>query len=394
MSDERPHILLCADAVAPTGFARVSYNLMRQLESRYRWSVLGLNALGDPAPDWPWDIYPAHLGGDMWGYARYRSLVDQLHPDAVMIINDAWNVAKYLKLKRDEQVVAYVPVDAPNCQDGSALNGLDLAIFYTCFGEQEVRLGGYAGPSVVIPHGVDLSVYHPVSTVEARRYLGLPELADAFIVGNVNRNQPRKRLDLTISAFARWVHEQSLPANVLLWLHAANRDRGWDLRQLAAYYGVGSRLVLTSEAMTSFAGVKESDMKYIYCAANVQISTTLGEGFGLSQIESMACMRPNIVPDWSALSEWAKDAAYLVPVSHTMATPERVNTIGGCVSEDAMVAALDRFYREPDLRLEYAQRGYDLALRPAYRWEIIAAQFDVALKGVLEGAHAAAETPA
>jgi D-inositol-3-phosphate glycosyltransferase len=382
---ERPRLLWCGDVHCHSGFARVTHAVLERLVAHWEVHVLGINFFGDNHHDCPFQCYPANLGGDLYGLARYRQLVDTLQPDVVLILQDPWQVAKFLRLKRRERVVAYMPLDSPNCQDGAALNTLDLALFYTQFGAHEAREGGYRGPAQVIPHGVDLSIYHPVSTVEARRHLGLPELAGAFVVGNVNRNQPRKRLDLSISAFARWVHAQRLPPEVYLWLHAANRDRGWDLRQLAKYYGIAERLILTSEQMTSFTGVKESDLKFVYSAADVQLSTTLGEGWGLSQLESMACLRPNIVPDWSALSEWAKDAAYLVPVSHTIATPERVNTIGGVVDETRLVAALDRFYREPELRLDYATRGYALAHRPAYRWEAIAAQFDQALRGVLEG---------
>jgi D-inositol-3-phosphate glycosyltransferase len=383
---ERPHLLWVGDGpTIPSGFGTVTRHVLHHLQATWRISCLSINYFGDPAPAIAYDQYPANLGGDLHGVNRLPMLVQTLKPDLVCILGDPWVVRRFLEKRCPVPTVAYCPIDSPNCQDGAALNTLDLALFYTQFGAHEAREGGYRGPAQVIPHGVDLSIYHPVSTVEARRHLGLPELAGAFVVGNVNRNQPRKRLDLSISAFARWVHAQRLPPEVYLWLHAANRDRGWDLRQLAKYYGIAERLILTSEQMTSFTGVKESDLKFVYSAADVQLSTTLGEGWGLSQLESMACLRPNIVPDWSALSEWAKDAAYLVPVSHTIATPERVNTIGGVVDETRLVAALDRFYREPELRLDYATRGYALAHRPAYRWEAIAAQFDQALRGVLEG---------
>ena len=56
----------------------------------------------------------------------------------------------------------------------------------------------------VIPHGVDTQVFFPLNRQHARQALfpDRPELQDAFIVLNANRNVLRKRVDLTIEGFA------------------------------------------------------------------------------------------------------------------------------------------------------------------------------------------------
>jgi hypothetical protein len=67
---------------------------------------------------------------------------------------------------------------------------------------------GYEKPISVIPHGTDFSKFFPMDPLACRKELGVPE--DAFIVFNGNRNQPRKRIDLTLK------HSLSLPGISLM----------------------------------------------------------------------------------------------------------------------------------------------------------------------------------
>ena len=119
---------------------------------------------------------------------------------------------------------------------------------------------------------------------DARRILGLPQ--KSFIVGNVNRNQPRKRLDLSIGYFAKW--QQVEDADAYLLLHCALNDVGWDLMSLAKHYGVSQRVIFTGcERLEDM--MPQSRLKVIYSALDVQISTSDGGGWGLTTMEGMAC---------------------------------------------------------------------------------------------------------
>jgi glycosyltransferase involved in cell wall biosynthesis len=346
---------------------------------------LALNYFGDPHRE-TFACYPASLGGDLHGMRRYRELVRRLQPDACLVLHDPWIVAAYLEHKGDEPLLAYMPVDGRNVATAAALNALTLAVFYTQFGLAEARQGGYTGPATVIPHGVDAGLFHPMDRADCWRRVGVPVLEDdAFVVGNVNRNQPRKRLDLSLSAFARWVAEERPDRPAYLWLHCAAKDRGWDLEQLATYYGVGPRLIVTNRDMTSFWGLKVADMPLVYNAFHVQLNTSTGEGWGLTTFEGMACGVPQIVGDWAALGEWAKGAAYLVPCTATTATVEQVNVIGGVPDEAGLVQAIQHLYSDEALRAELGQWGRALAQQPRFHWAAIAAQFDRALRAAVAG---------
>jgi len=294
--------------------------------------------------------------------------------------------------------VAYMPIDAKNQHPGTcnALNKLDMALFYTQFGEMEVRLAGYKGSSHVIPHGVDTDIYRPLDRKEARKQLfgdAIPE--NAFIVGNVNRNQPRKRLDLTIQYFAEWLRRvagdpRQRIDDAYLYLHCSQRDTmGWDLPELAYYYGVSRKLIIPDiEAVTPRDGLPEEEMPYVYSAFDIEVTTTAGEGFGLSQIEGMACGIPQIVPQFAALGEWAAPGAYLIPVTDERIAHSTINTIGAIPDKDEFIRAMDMLYKDKRLRAEYSGRAIELAQHPKFQWANIADQFDKYLKEAIALARA------
>ena len=370
-------LLWIGDAAVATGFAKCTH---KTLEAFRDWDVhvLGLNYNGDPHA-FPFPIYPPWIGGDPYGLRRTGELVTKIRPDVVLIQNDPWNIAPYMKEAGNAPCVASMPVDGKNCK-GAALNGLALAIFWTKFGELEAQCGGYTGASTVIPLGVDLHTYSPGDRLRARVNLKLPEEAlNGFIVGNVNRNQPRKRIDLTISYFAEWVHKYNI-RDAYLFLHVApTRDQGWDVGQLMKYYRIPNRLILQEPEVG--LGIAEPILVETYRAFDVQISTTQGEGWGLCTMEGMACGCPQIVPNWSALGEWVTDgAAIKVPCSEVAMTPNNINAIGGIPDRAAFIEALNKMYQEREVRETYATAGLDLVSEPRFRWETIGEQFRTCLE--------------
>lgn len=383
----KPRLLWVGDSpTVPTGFGRVTENVLGRLRNDWAVGLLGINYEGDPHA-FPYPIYPAMVGGDVFGVKRYGNMVEHTSPDVCLAIHDTWNVAQFAAIETGVPLVGYMPIDSPN-QPPEALknlNKLSMAVFYTQFGVDEARRGGYEGPATVIPHGVDSVLYHPILREEAREQLGIlnqmPD--DAFIVGNINRNQPRKRLDLTLMYFARWLEEYEIPDNVYLLLHCARRDIGWDLFQLARYLGIRKRLVFSNIAETSMSGVAEEAMPFIYNAIDLQVSTTLGEGWGLTTHEGMACGIPQLVPEWSALAEWPRGAVSYAPIGAYQAADNMITTIGGIADGSAFIREMDRLYQNPDLRDEMAKKALARATEARFKWDNIAVQFDQVLRAQL-----------
>lgn len=362
-------LLWIGDAVVSSGFARATHKILDEFRKSWSVTVLGINYPGDPHP-YPYPIYPAMANySDPWGLRRTAELVTMIKPDVVVVQNDPWNIPRYVDAIGNVPTIAIAAVDGLNCK-GRGMNGCLSVIFWTEFAAKEAALGGYKGPFSVIPLGVDLDIYKPQDRTMARQWMNLPgRLKDAFIVGNVNRNQPRKRLDLTIQYFAEWVKSKGV-TDAYLYLHIApTGDKGWDAQQLMRYYGLSSRLILAEPELGY--GCSEADLAYTYSAFDVMMTTTQGEGWGLPTLEGMACGIPQICPDWSALGEWASTAALMVPCTSHAVTPEFINVIGGIADKERFILALDALYNDQNNREYLSDLGLKLANQEQYRWSNI-----------------------
>lgn len=402
-------VLFVGDAVVSTGFAKATHAYCAGLlAAGHEVHVLGMHHTGDPCEyDKLYPIYTCWPGGDIYGIGRIANIVKQTKPDVIVIQQDPWNFPHYLEQLleyKDVSVIGVVAVDGKNCQ-GEKLGpvyktvnkeptdevlhpGLTAAIFWTRFGADEARYGGWKGPSTVIPLGVDESVYKPLDRVETRRVMlspvlracGLPD--DAFVVGCVGRNQHRKRLDLTIQYFAEWSHRHSVTDSVL-WMHCApTGDDAYDIKQLAAYFGVKGR-VLVPDVNFRY-GLSEGVMAKVYNFFDVYLSTSLGEGWGLPALEAMACGTPCVLGKWSAYAEWAADAAWLAECVSTPVAPA-INTVGGEPGPE-VVEALHRLYTDAKACETLSKAGLALAALPQYRWKDVGERFaavvvDVVKKG-------------
>jgi glycosyltransferase involved in cell wall biosynthesis len=376
----RRKLLWIGDAVVSSGFARCTHHILEGMKDEWEPHVLGINYPGDPHPyDYP--IYPCFTGGDPFGLGRVKEVIERISPEVAIIQNDPWNIPGYMKRTGNLPCIASMPVDGKNCR-GSGLNGLAHAIFWSNFGLAEARKGGYTGTASVIPLGVNLDVYKSIDKVEARKHVQLPErIFDKFLVGNINRNQPRKRLDLTVRAFAKWIKSREI-RDAYLYLHVApTGDRGYDCQQLTQYYGIANRLIL-AEPDIGF-GISEIDLVNTYNCFDIQVSTTQGEGWGLTQMEGMACGVPQIVPDWSALGEWAKDVAFVIPCPTTAATFNKINVIGGVADEQALIEAFDGLYQDKELRESFTNKGLEFVKKPEFNWKNIAEEYKKAIDEAL-----------
>jgi len=376
-------LLWVGDAVVSTGFARGTHKILDVLKETWDVDVLGINYLGDPHP-YPYRIWPCYPGGDPFGIGRVKDMVDTIKPDMIVLQNDPWNIPAYMKeIETEVPIVAILPVDGKNCR-GDKLNGLACGVFWTQFGAEEAKLGGFAQRAEVIPLGVDPTIYRPMDRTAARQAV-LPGKAfqavqEGFLVGNINRNQPRKRLDLTVKFFAEWVKEKNIEDAFLVLHVAPTGDSGYDCAQLMHYYGLKRRLILLQPNVGM--GVTEQEVAATYNMFDVQMTTTQGEGWGLTTLEGMACGVPQIVPVWSALADWTGNAAVRIHCDTTITTHDRINVVGGVPCQRPFQAALDNFYRDATLRATYRERGIQLASQTKYQWPEIGKRFGKVLDSV------------
>lgn len=354
-----------------TGFGRASFNIIKELLTRFDVHVLGTTFDGCPYDKtvMPYDIYPMSKG--------VTEVLRLVQPDVVVAQHDPWHVQNWLRECGKIPVVGIMPIDGKNCRC-DYLNELAMAVWWTKWSEQEARIGGYTGPSCVVPLGVDLDIFKPVDKQVARTTVGLPvDVHDKFIVGCIARNQPRKRLDLLVRHFAEWVKSRHVDDAYLYVQTAPTGESAYDVASLFRYEQLEKRMLLVTPA--AYRTLPETTQAGVYNSLDVYFTTTQGEGWGLPVMEAMACGVPCVVPQWSALADWARDAAVFSPCGDIAGTINsfaptsgtKIAVLGGVPNKSDNVAALDVLYRDADYYADVRARSLALVNRPEFRWPAI-----------------------
>jgi glycosyltransferase involved in cell wall biosynthesis len=131
-----------------------------------------------------------------------------------------------------------------------------------------------------------------------------------FVVTIPNANKgvmpSRKAWGENLLAFG--VFAKSRP-DALLYLHtdASGSGAGIDLLSLVEAAGISPDQVMFVDQYDYRMGVPDSTMAAIYTRADVLLSATAGEGFGLPVLEAQGCGTPVIVSDFSAQPELVGD---------------------------------------------------------------------------------------
>ncbi len=195
----------------------------------------------------------------------------------------------------------------------------------------------------VIHNGVadDFTAGEVAAVEEFRRRAGLPERY-LFYLGTL---EPRKNLELLVSAFARWRRE-TRPEHRQVKL-VLGGGKGWYFERIFTQV---KELELMGEVL--FPGfIPRVDLPDWYRAAEGFIYPSRFEGFGLPVLEAMACGAPVVCSNAPSLVEVAGDAAIIIPA----------------VDEAALRHALHLLMDQPGLTAELRQRGQDRAAGFSWR---------------------------
>ena len=389
----KPKLLWCGDIVAMTGFARVTENVLQRICDQYEVVVLSHNWWGDPTPlQSKYKMYPSsnRFQTAPFGEDRIREVVEKEKPDIIFSINDMWIInEQYKRIKdlHDQKLfkfVGYAPMDSygwTGCLDETA-NDWDGVVSYTEFGAHEFIRGGIKKPITIIPHGITANQFYPMDKAEARKQLSLKN--DLFIVFNGNRNQFRKRIDITVEGFAKFAKDKP---DTQLYLHMGLRDQGWDAMPLFARAmqreGIdpNGRIILTAQTQGP-PNVEVDFLNTIYNAVDVGVNTCKGEGWGLVSHEHAACRVAQVVPDHTSCKEIFEGYGRLIRCDHVDVDTNYSREMP-CPSSDHLAAVLTDLYEDKEKREATAELCYLRATDERFNWDTIAHQFGEVFQEVL-----------
>lgn len=388
-------ILCLFDYVARTGFGTVSKNIVRELRNHYRdelqLDIIAINYFGEPFYEDKNTYVISAIKNDVQQdpFGRYfflKVLKESNDYDGIFICQDLGVIVSFMEVlehirqeKKDAnkkvfKSIFYFPVDNNTLIYPLVrkLEFFDRLITYTEFGRKEVQR---LNPKVrvrVVPHGHNFKDYYPLEPAQIetfkKEYFG----ENRFIITNVNRNQPRKDLPNTIFGFieAKKIWDSRLP-KPFLYLHTHPKDpMGWDIRAIMLQTDLvedEDYKLLPKEYEDSMCPTET--LNQIINASDVFLTTTLGEGWGLTFTEAAACKVPIIAPyttSFVEMSDYGKNAFMLYnfyPFCNTFDNVIREQTDINEIAERLLYVASCKHGLIPD-----GQKILNEKVDRAYRW--------------------------
>ena len=393
-SDKVRFMLVSTHVHQFTGYSKVSHGILQELSTK-PWIDLTHFAI-QKFHDLPASFRPYPQGVDVidataiekplqngFGFAALPEVIRKKKPQVVMIYNDMAVVTQFVEsirksgIPRNFQLWVYCD-QVYTTQSQAYLDVLnrdiDRIFTFTPFWKKCLKDQGITRPIDVLLHAHNPKHCFPVPKEMARKQLSLPN--DVFIFLNLNRNQPRKRYDILIMAFVELLVKYPTKPLYLLCICDKGEKGGWWLFELFArelkLRGVSidqfaQRLIITAQNMS----FKDEEINMFYNAADVGISTSDGEGWGLCQFEQMAVGVPQVVPDIGGYKEFCTiENSVLVKPTVRYYLPTTFSPVGGeamACDPHAVCLGMERYVLDSELKEAHGKAAR--AKVTSYTWD-------------------------
>jgi glycosyltransferase involved in cell wall biosynthesis len=384
-----------------TGYSKVTYNIVNYLSKKQDVDLYhyGFQRAKTQIPDFrPYPANVTHFDAQEmeqpqdqgFGYKRLPEIVRQVKPDVVIIYNDSLVVCRFLEelnkqLNADERRKYKMIVYLDQVYIGQRPPFLDLIrrdsslIFAFTEGWKKVldnqMFGDAPKPRIrVLRHAYSTDLFTGVDRTKIRAALNIP--TNGFLMLNVNRNSPRKRYDILIKAFVELLVKFPTKSIFLLCVCDKGEKGGYPLFEIflneLKKRNVGVELFAT-RLMISNAdqSLPDSEINNLYNAADIGVTTTEGEGFGLCQLEQMGVGIPQVVPDILGLNEFCtENNSIVVPAKVSYYIPLSMGLLGGeafAVDSHDYCLGIERYLLDSSLRERHGIEAMKTAKE--YSWD-------------------------
>jgi len=274
-------------------------------------------------------------------------------------------------------VIHYFPIDAPFTRQmyGYVAPAYRL-VAYSKFGYTELLKWFPPSKISYIPHGIDTELFKPQDKQTRKKVreslYPQPVPEDAFLIINVGANVgERKQLPNLLLIFREFLKTHPDSYLYLYTNIGAQYPQGYDLIPFANDLGILDH-IRYPDFTPILDPVEDEELAKLYSAADIFATPTLGEGFGMGILESMACGTPVIGPCCSTIPELVEGHGWVVPtLSDYVFVPVWIPTqqIYPVVGISGMLNAMEDAYNSPEKRKEFGRQSREFVLN--YDWSKI-----------------------
>lgn len=196
----------------------------------------------------------------------------------------------------------------------------------------------------------------------------------------------RKRIERLLKAYSIFVGQsKQLKDRTILHLHTMPISiNGTNLIGIIQNLGIQNNVIFSYGAYRS-SGWTDESMNILYNTADVNVSASSSEGFGLATIESMACGKPNIGPVCSSFIELIGDGEKDPNARGLLASIGEWQMIENgseraLVNEQHLASMMKKLYSDEKLRERFSRNAIKFANQ--YTWNKICLQWNDLIKGM------------
>jgi glycosyltransferase involved in cell wall biosynthesis len=268
-------------------------------------------------------------------------------PGFGVVLFDLWPLNGVQGFK-DLNLACWTPIDHEPAPPGVVQflkEGNHHAIAMSLFGQKMLADAGISSENMTyIPHGIDLGIFNDRGK-DARAAMGIPD--DAFLVVTNAANRGRIPVRKAFGEMADAMSEFMRKSPDVYWMihtEPNGHSEGVNIPRLVAHLGIDPQRVRYPHPVHFRNGIPQDAIAQMYSAADVQLLTSMGEGFGIPAVEGQACGTPVIVSDFSAQAELVGAHGKKVPVQRVW--DEYQASFFGIPNVAAITAALHEVYEE------------------------------------------------
>lgn len=311
----------------PTGYGQQAEYLVERLK-RHKVDVACQSNYGREGQDTEWKTpygkvpefargYELYSTDVIYGnHARFASqFPDQ--KDILLTLYDTW-VFQNPNFDKFKKILAWTPLDhssmPPNVYTFLKRDNV-LPIAMAPFGLEQMQQHGING--IYIPHGIETKIFKPTQTfngIKTRKFLGIDDSSFLVMMNSANKANKsihRKAFAENLLAF-KMFRDKHPDSYIYIHTEPNGIHGGFNIPRLAASIGLPPEAVLFPQPEDYRRGFTKEQLAALYTAADITLTTSYGEGFGLATIESQACGTPTITSAFAASKDLAGSDSFMV----------------------------------------------------------------------------------